>query len=213
MIQKANKTLSITTALCLLPIILGLVLYDRLPAEIAVHFTDAGEPDGFLPRAVTVFGLPVALAVLNVYSHFRMNHDPRAENASSALKQAAKWALPLIAVVVIPVTLFLAVGAKMPVSLIAQALTGAMITVVGNYLPKCRRNYTVGITLPWTLHSETNWNKTHRFAGFLWVAGGLLFTANAFLGIPYLGIGIIVLILTLPSVFSCVSYRKGGAGA
>ena len=32
-----------------------------------------------------------------------------------------------------------------------------MFLVVGNYLPKCKQTYTVGIRLPWTLADEDNW--------------------------------------------------------
>ena len=33
---------------------------------------------------------------------------------------------------------------------------GLLFIVVGNYLPKCRQSYTIGIKLPWTLASEEN---------------------------------------------------------
>ena len=41
-------------------------------------------------------------------------------------------------------------------------------------MPKCRQNYTMGIKLPWTLADEDNWNRTHRMAGYVWTAGGIL---------------------------------------
>ena len=37
-------------------------------------------------------------------------------------------------------------------------LLGLLFLLVGNYLPKCRQNYTVGIKVPWTLASEANWD-------------------------------------------------------
>lgn len=39
--KKNNKTLILTTFFCLLPILLGLALYDRLPDQIAVHWKTA----------------------------------------------------------------------------------------------------------------------------------------------------------------------------
>ena len=60
---------------------------------------------------------------------------------------------------------------------------GLILIVVGNYLPKARQNYTIGIRIPWTLASEENWNRTHRLAGYLWVIGGILMIIAALTGI------------------------------
>lgn len=209
--NKTNRTLIITTIICLLPVILAVLVYSRLPEQIAVHFDASGKPDNYLPKALSVFGLPVLLAAINLYTHFRIDNDPKSENASSELKQLGKWAVPLLSVIVMPITIFIALGAQIPIVLIITAIVGVVIIVCGNYLPKCRRNYTVGIKLPWTLDSEDNWNKTHRFAGFVWVTGGLAFTASAFFSsvyAMYIMAGIIILLVTLPPVYSYAFYRK-----
>ncbi len=206
--KKTNNTTIITTLLCLLPIVLALALYEKLPEQIAIHFDYTGTPDNYLPKALAVFGLPLILALLNLYTHFRLNNDPKSENASSAMKQVTKWAIPLVSIIVMPITLFMAIGADIPITMIVTAIVGVMLVVCGNYLPKCRRNYTVGIKLPWTLDSEDNWNKTHRFAGPLWVIGGMLFIATAFFDSMIAAIGIIVLLVTLPPIYSYFTYKN-----
>jgi len=206
--KKTNSTLIITTLVCLLPIILALVLYDKLPAQIAVHFDSTGAPDNYLPKAIAVFGLPIFMVGINLFTHFMLDHDPRKENASAAMKTIGKWAAPIISVIVMPVTLFMAMGAEIPITILVTGLVGVLLVICGNYLPKSRRNYTVGIKLPWTLDSDENWNKTHRFAGPVWVVGGLLFIATAFVHAPYVGIGIIVAIVALPTIYSYLIFRK-----
>jgi uncharacterized membrane protein len=68
----------------------------------------------------------------------------------------------------------------------------------------------MGIRLPWTLHSEENWNRTHRLAGFLWVLGGLYFIVMSFVGWTPAGFLIPVLLMVLiPTVYSYVLYKKG----
>jgi uncharacterized membrane protein len=206
--MKKYKTLIITTILCLLPILLALVVYDRLPAQIAIHFDSAGNPDNYLPRALAAFGLPVLLALINLYIHFRLNTDPKITNASSVLRSLNRWALPFISVIIMPVTLFMAMDVDIPINIVATAIAGVMIVIYGNYLPKCKYNYTIGIRLPWTLHNEDNWNRTNRFAGFIWVTGGLLFIANAFLSLWYVTALIFILLLVAPVVYSYLTYRK-----
>ncbi len=205
---KRNSQLLITTVLCLLPIALGIILYNKLPEQVAVHFNSSGAPDNYLPKGITVFGLPVIFAVINLFTHFRLNHDPRSGEASFRLKLTAKWALPLISVIVMPITLFLSMGANIPLGMIVAAMVGLVIVIAGNYLPKCKQNYTVGIKLPWTLHNEDNWNKTHRLAGFVWVVCGLIMTMNAFLNWPYVSIALLAAMVIIPPIYSYLSYRK-----
>ena len=66
----------------------------------------------------------------------------------------------------------------------------------------------MGIKLPWTLDNEDNWFMTHRFVGFIWVIGGLIITANAFLSMPYITIGVVALLVAVPFVYSYLYYRK-----
>jgi len=204
-----NKSAIISTVVCLLPLVLSVVLFNNLPEQIAIHFNNAGEADNYLPKAVAAFGLPILLAVINLYSHFRVNKDPKNENAAESLKVCARWLAPLLSVILVPVTLFIAMGVSLPIVLIAEALTGVVVVVCGNYLPKCKRNYTIGIKLPWTLDNENNWNRTHRFTGFVWVIGGIIITLDAFLSISWFMIlAIIVLLVILPIVYSYLLYQK-----
>ena len=91
-------------------------------------------------------------------------------------------------------------------------LLGVMYIVVGNYLPKCRQNYTVGIKVPWTLNSEENWDRTHRFSGKLWIIGGLVLVIAVV--VPMMQTATVFTVVTLgittvPCLYSFLLYRKG----
>ena len=79
-------------------------------------------------------------------------------------------------------------------------------------MPKTTRNYTMGIKVPWTLNSDENWNKTHRFAGMLWVAGGVIVLIASFLKAIFLLPAIIIVCAVLPMVYSYVYYKKYECG-
>lgn len=53
-------------------------------------------------------------------------------------------------------------------------IIGVMFIWLGNYMPKLKQNYTIGIKVPWTLNSEENWNMTHRMAGKVYVVAGVI---------------------------------------
>ena len=98
----------------------------------------------------------------------------------------------------------------------APVFVGLLFLILGNYLPKLRRNRIMGIKLPWTLASEENWTRTHRAAGFTWVAAGLLMLLSALLRLhgPTVTVVLLALAVGIPVLYSYLYYRrheKGGA--
>lgn len=208
--MKKNKLLWITTVVCLLPIILSIALYDKLPSEVAVHFNSEGKANDYMPKAFAAFGIPIMMAAINFFTHIIMNNDPNKMNSSATLKYMAKWIIPIMTVILMPVTLFIALGYVIPIEIVVPAFVGVIFVAFGNYLPKCKQNYTVGIRLPWTLNSEENWNKTHHMAGYLWIAGGIIITAGSLLRIAAQIIWIVIIpMVVIPFIYSYYLYKKG----
>lgn len=209
---KNHKSLMIiTTIVCLLPMILSAVLYKQLPDQIAIHWDGNGNPNNFAPKALGAFGLPALLAVVNLFTHFTLNNDPKKANSSAVLKLISKWAIPLLSVILVPITLFIAIGYNISIPIIVSSIVGILFIAVGNYLPKSKQNYTVGIKLPWTLSSERNWNKTHRLAGYLYILGGILMLVAGFLNTGFLYMTFVIIIITsgIPFIYSYLLYKKG----
>ena len=92
---------------------------------------------------------------------------------------------------------------------IMPVLVGLLLTVVGNYMPKCKQNYTIGIKIPWTLNSEENWNKTHRFAGWIWTFGGLAIMLTGFVGGVWFFLPVVLVMVFAPMIYSYILHRKG----
>lgn len=203
-----NKTIIITTVICLLPMVLAAVIYDQLPNQVAIHFDSAGNPDNYAPKALAAFGLPGLLAIINLYTNFRINTEPKVKRTAPFFLFLSKWLCSIMSVIMVPITLFMAIGKDIPIGVISVALAGVLIIITGNYMPKCKRNYSVGIKLPWTLNSEENWNHTHRFAGFVWTIGGLVMVVNSFVMVSYLVFGVIIAMVTLPFIYSFIYYCK-----
>lgn len=201
----------ITTAICLVPMVFGLIVYDELPAQIATHFDLYGTANGWTPRALAVFGLPVFFAVMNALVIFSLANDPKKQNISASFRSLVRWFLPILALVIYPATLLIALGKKIDVTMAVIAFVGIIFLVGGNYLPKSRRNYTVGIKLPWTLDNDDNWNRTHRLAGFLWVACGIVMIITTFLPrsvmMPIL-IGVLCIVVGVPIIYSFALYKR-----
>ena len=191
-----------------MPVCAGVVLWGRLPERVPTHFDFYGVPDGWSSKAFAVFGLPLFLLGLQLLCAFAMSHDPKAGNVGGKIRALVLWICPAVSLFTAAMIYPNALGYSMNMTMFAMLLTGTLFVVIGNYLPKCRQNYTVGIKLPWTLADEDNWNRTHRMAGPLWVAGGFLVILDALLQFagPYLFAGVLTLIAVAPVVYSAALY-------
>ena len=54
----------LTFAVCLLPILPGLLLLPSLPEQVATHFDASGVPDGWMPKLSAVVMIPAFMALI-----------------------------------------------------------------------------------------------------------------------------------------------------
>ena len=211
--KKNIKGALVATLICLLPIAVGLALYGRLPQQMPTHWNIHGQVDGYSSKAFAVFGLPLLLAGINLLVWFGLNSDPKRRNIGKAVWYIGLYTAPVISVLMSSVTYLWALGyTQIPVDSVVMALVSVVFIAVGNYLPKCRQNYTSGIKLPWTLNDEENWNKTHRMAGPLWMVCGVLMLVNIFLKQEWLMLAGIFVAAFAPMVYSYLLFRKKQKG-
>jgi uncharacterized membrane protein len=174
-------------------------------------------PNWYAPKAVGAFGLPLFLMVLNIVVNILAYSLPKRENVSKAMQIFILWFVPILSLVIVPLSLLMNLGANLPIKMIVFILLGIVFVFIGNYLPKNRQNIIAGIRISWTLNNIENWNKTHRLAGIIWIIGGMLFIITAFL--PLNDIVGIIIILTLlfimiivPILYSFILHKKEGRG-
>lgn len=166
----------------LVPVILGLLgctasaaLYGRLPPSMTVHWDISGEADGFAPRAVAAFALPVLTILLSAMHALVLRFEPRAPHLQRSSKALAAVTIAMALVLTLTHLTVLAAALGMTVSAASVALgaIGILLVVSGNYMGKTRSNFALGIRNRWTLSDETVWDRTHRVAGRVLVAEGL----------------------------------------
>ena len=211
MLKKYRGTLIVTTLVMLLPMLAGLILWNKLPDQVPTHFGASGEADSWSSKAFAVFGLPgiiLALHWLCVLGSLKM--EPKRENLNDKMMSLVLWICPVISVLMIVLVYGSALGADMKVEIVMPLLIGLLMVIIGNWLPKCKQTYTMGIKLPWTLADEDNWNRTHRFAGPIWVAGGLVMMATALFGglWLYLMLAALAVMIAAPTVYSYLLFAR-----
>jgi uncharacterized membrane protein len=81
--------------------------------------------------------------------------------------------------------------------------------LMGAVIGKVRRNFYIGVRVPWTLASERVWNDTHRLAGWIWVAAGGIGFAMIVFGAPILGaLAVLIVSALIPVIYSFVHYKS-----
>ncbi len=205
-----KKQVLLSLAGTLLPVLIGLVFWNRLPDRMVAHFGADAAPDGYAGKAFVVFGLPVIMAVLNFIALAITAADPGHKNQNKKALGMVFWIMPTVSITVCGIMYAIALGKTVDVTLILPLLLGVMFMVMGNYMPKVTKNKTLGVKLYWTMHNEENWNKTHRFTGKCWVAGGLLMLLTAALPMSWtlpVMLSAILLLAAAPVVYSYLIYR------
>ena len=194
--MKNNMQRVIGNIVILTPVIVGLAFYKQLPNQIAIHFNVEEQANGFMDRNLAIVALPfLALVIYNLlFSYFKQITIP-------FLKEFMLWLVPISAVLIQGLILTVALGGHVQVRLTVIWLLALIFLVIGNYLPKTKQNNILGIRLPWTLKSESCWNKTHRFSGKVWVLGGIVIIISAFLQMY-----ILVLITTFAMIIISIVY-------
>lgn len=209
MIKNNKQTLLLTSIVILLPILVGMILWDRLPDQVVTHWDANGTPNGWSSKVFAVFGLPLSLLALHWICTTVTSADPKIKTLNKKLVTIILWICPLISLFSAITTYAEALDLNLQINLLVTIFVGTVFVIIGNYLPKCEQNYTVGIKLPWTLNSKENWNRTHRIAGPVWVVCGVLMILSIFMDSKVVIILILVLTAVLiPTLYSYLYYKK-----
>ena len=208
MIKRNLPMLLITSVVILIPVLIGFLLWNQLPEQIPMHWNIQGEVDSYGSKLVSVLIMPLFLVALHWICTLLTCADPKNKDIEGKPLTLVLWICPVISLMLSTIIYITAMGHSISVEVIVPLIMGLLFVVIGNYMPKCKHNYSIGVKTPWTLNDEENWYKTHRFAGILWVAGGVLIMATSFLGIIWLFMIVLVPMAFAPMIYSYCIYRK-----
>lgn len=194
-------------------VIFTAVVYNRLPEEIPTHFNVAGEADDWASRPVGAFApLALALGVLLVF-HMLPKISPRRRNFEQF--EETYWLLANVVIAFICALHVLVIGRALgwPVDIVSSVLIGIglLFMIMGNFMPRLRSNWWMGIRTPWTMENEKVWRDTHRLAGKTFMIGGAITVIAALLPEsvrPWLAIGALGIAGFIPVVYSYVVWRR-----
>ncbi|WP_304338197.1 SdpI family protein [Collinsella tanakaei] len=166
-------------ALCIVSFLGHLAIFPQLPDIVPTHWDAAGNVDGWSGRMATL-GLDLLPLGLLALFYALPKIDPRRKayermgsfytgvvTLFTVFLICMTWTTELTVFGIIPQN-------ESPIGIFTGVTVGIGLMLLGNYLPKVKRNYSFGCKTPWALDNDQNWRLTHRFGGVAMVLAGLM---------------------------------------
>jgi uncharacterized membrane protein len=171
-----TKTTSIIVLILIAAaVIAGIVLWDRLPDQMPSHWNANDQVDGSMPKFWGVFLMPLLILGLFLLLTFIPNLDPLKANVAQ-FRETFNLFIAFISAFLLYVhmlTLLWSLGYdNFQMSAALLPAIGLLFIFIGYLLRKARRNFFIGIRTPWTLSSDSVWDKTHQLGSVLFMLSG-----------------------------------------
>lgn len=211
MIKQNKWKILLSCVGTLLPMLFGLIVWDSLPEKMAIHWGLSMATDGYGSTGFVVFGIPLILLAINLLCIFGTMLDKKHAGQNKKTLNIIFFIMPCLSLYINGIVYATAYGLDLDMSALIVLLLGVMFLFIGNYMPKCKQNFTMGIKVKWTLANEENWNKTHRFAGKVWFFGGLAMLLLVFLPAPvsfYASLTMLLPLVLAPILYSYFYHKR-----
>lgn len=167
------------------PVVYLVIIWNKLPEKVALHFDLRGNPDRYGNKNELWF-VAILLTVISIGSYLLLTNLHRIDPKRYAKDDKGRFFnIGITITIFISFIHFLVINSslqgniKFGPSFILSAI-GVLLAILGNYMYNIKPNYFVGMRLPWTLENEENWKKTHQLAGRLWFGMGIILAIVCF---------------------------------
>jgi uncharacterized membrane protein len=222
--KKINVLFILTLLIALAPFGIYKYFYPQMPQKIPTHYSMGGVADTFTNKSsydvliICGFGLIGMLFMkgteLLIVKCSQL--DKKQKTNINVVKHIMGVSTFLVTILFSSITIYFLIIATgvykfKPTDLfeMMNVILGILFIILGNYMPKLKQNSLSGFRTKHTLSDENVWFKTQRFAGKVWIIGGIIMiivsaaSANASY-VFSLSLGIIfpIIVVILPYVYS-----------
>jgi len=212
--MTTKLTTIIVLVLIAIALIAGVALWNQLPDQMASHWGANDQVNGTMPKFWGVFLMPIITTGMFLLFLFIPNIDPLKANIEKFRETFNLFIVLIVAFMlyVYGLTLVWSLGYRdFKMSAAMLPFIGILFIGIGYMLRKAKRNFFIGIRTPWTLSSDSVWDKTHQLGSVLFMLSGALAIVGSFFGgmtafwlmfIPLIGSTMVLVI------YSYVLYRE-----
>ena len=180
--MKTNFKKVLLIIFIFLPLIITLISLNYLPDLIPAHYGFNGEVTRWGSKYESLI-LPIMCVVICIISLICTNYAAKKPENKNNIKSLNACTI-VLAITFNVLTISFLISDFNKITNITNAFSSKLIymalgigfIILGNYLPKCKRNNFIGIRTSLTLSNDDIWFKTHRFGGKVFVVFGFIFT-------------------------------------
>lgn len=207
--KRFKINLFIIVLLCVVTIV-GLVI---LPDTVPTHFNVLGVADRYRSKN-SIITFPAIAMLFSIGSHIIAKHDPKLKdnvNYANVLGIVNIGFSCFMLMTCLGVIMYTTNPGMINISFLGCLVISLLLILLGNIMPKIKRNLYLGIKTPWTFYSESNWERTHRMGGRVWLIGGLINLPICFLETPinvYSTLAIFAVCAIIPAIYSYYDFKR-----
>ena len=185
-----KKFKTIICLLMLLSVVITAIMLQFMPDIVPAHYNAAGEVDR-LGSKYESFIFPVATVIMGGFFLLVDKLVPRAKNEKERKTEDVVIYVSgvLTTLYFVGMNIFfmgkgIAYGHSgtasvpgidiMQTNSVCTILIGAVLIILGNYMPKARVNALYGLRTKWSMANDRVWQKSQRFGGFSSVVCGIV---------------------------------------
>ena len=206
LLSKSDRVMTSAVVLC--PMLIGVLLWNRLPDEMAVRFNTNNEVLSYSSKGFVIFGIPIMLFVCHFFCMLPMIIDPKDTKISRKIVLLVIWITPVISLPTCGGLLVYSLGIAIDFAFIINLVLGISFLMIGNYLPKGRISDSAAAKTRKVLESEDVRYRIQRFMGWCYVLVGICFFINCFLQSKIILISVTALIILISLICSIVDVRN-----
>ena len=170
--------------LSIISIVLTAVALQFMPDLVPMHYNAAGEIDRWGSKYENLI-FPLIIIALTLFWQLMIRYFEKkaSKTEDEKIQKEALSNANVLSVVSISMSVMYCVmqcfflyrayveananfdGSVIDTAQMSCILLGVMFVVIGNFMPKTRRNGVVGLRIVWSMHNDITWAKSNRFVG------------------------------------------------
>jgi len=203
--EKGRLLLVATLLACAMPMLIGVRMWENIPEIVESGLITADGKDDSIPRWMVVFGLPGLMCILDLIAHMQLLwHQKRMTLPAAHIRLMGRWGFPILSVIFCTGMVFQSMGqTPLQLAVVTPSVLGLVLMMLGAHVFDCPKDSQISLRFSFTMKSEQSWNAVHRFAGWCWLAAGLVIIAAVMLidGAGLICIGIFAAALIAPVIY------------
>jgi uncharacterized membrane protein len=199
--------------LVVIAIAVSAAAWPSLPERVPMHWNARGEIDGWDSKTTGAVFMPsVMLGLALLFSAIPALSPKGFEvNTHSRAFHWIAFATVALLLIIHIAAILAALHHHVLIDVVVPVAVGVLFVVLGNYMPKFKRNFFIGIRTPWTLTDDEVWLRTHRLGALVFTLAGAVMILAPLLGLqrnPLFIMIVVVLAAMVPIVYSFLIYRQ-----